>query len=262
MIWSAGQHMRRPAYALLIAAILSSHIPTAEAGQSSDAQGRYVGEQIGILKREAPVFTYQQFTSLLPPLSPSSEERQQSEAPSFSLPIRPAFSASTNPAWQEHAGLMGRFGQTVDAVSAQSGLSAALPEQEDASPEEPLTTAAVDKQQTEPAEPAPQIEQHAEVPKSKLIGTGRASWYKHPGKTANGEKYDPNKLTAAHHSLPFGTKIKVVNKKNGRSVVVLITDRTNEHTKAKRNYAIDLSQASAQRLGIKGIGLVALYKVD
>jgi rare lipoprotein A len=129
---------------------------------------------------------------------------------------------------------MGRFDQAVAAAPARAGLTAIHPERE--SP-----------RQAGGATP---------------LGTGRASWYQHAGKTANGERYDPNRLTAAHHSLPFGTKVKVVNKRNGRSVVVEITDRTNERTKKKRDYAIDLSRASARTLGIEGIGLVALYKVD
>lgn len=259
MILLAGQDRKWLASAVLIASAFSLSIPAAEAGQSSEIQSEDAGGQIGILKREAPVFTYHQFTSLLPPLSPEFEEVHQAGTSSFSLPIRPAFSASAHPVGQEQAGLMGRFGQTVDAVSAQDGLSAMLSEQPELASDEPATTATVAEQQ--PA-PDPVTEQHVETAKAKLIGTGRASWYKHSGRTASGEKYDPNKLTAAHHTLPFGTKVKVVNKRNNLSVVVEITDRTNEHTKAKRNYAIDLSRASAQKLGIEGIGQVALYKVD
>ncbi|SFL77637.1 rare lipoprotein A [Methylobacterium pseudosasicola] len=151
---------------------------------------------------------------------------------------------------------MGRFGETIDAEAAREGLSGARSEP---APAEPSTTAAV-AEQTATADP--QATHVSGAAKPKLLGSGRASWYKHPGRTANGETYDPNKLTAAHHTLPFGTKVKVVNTRNGRSVIVRITDRTNERTKAKRNYAIDLSRASAQRIGIEGIGRVALYKVE
>jgi rare lipoprotein A len=68
-----------------------------------------------------------------------------------------------------------------------------------------------------PAEPA--------TPKSE---TGEASYYasKHHGlKTASGEPYDEAKLTAAHRTLPFGTKVKVTNLDNGRSVVFRVNDR-------------------------------------
>jgi rare lipoprotein A len=57
---------------------------------------------------------------------------------------------------------------------------------------------------------------------------GKASYYSdkfHGRSTASGEIFDQNKLTAAHRSLPFGTKLKVINLKNSRSVVVIINDR-------------------------------------
>jgi rare lipoprotein A len=58
--------------------------------------------------------------------------------------------------------------------------------------------------------------------------SGSASWYgaKFQGRrTANGERFDKNKLTAAHRSLPFGTRVRVTNQRNGRKVVVRINDR-------------------------------------
>ena len=58
--------------------------------------------------------------------------------------------------------------------------------------------------------------------------SGIVSWYAdkfHGKKTSSGELYDKNNLTAAHKTLPFGTKVKVVNKTNGKSVIVRINDR-------------------------------------
>ena len=55
--------------------------------------------------------------------------------------------------------------------------------------------------------------------------TGHASWYKMGKVTASGERFNPNGLTAAHRTLPFGTKVRVKNLRNGRSVVVRINDR-------------------------------------
>ena len=52
-----------------------------------------------------------------------------------------------------------------------------------------------------------------------------ASFYSDPQKTANGEQFDPNELTAAHRSLPFGTKLRVTNLATGQSVAVRINDR-------------------------------------
>ena len=55
--------------------------------------------------------------------------------------------------------------------------------------------------------------------------TGKASYYKSGLRTANGERFNPDGLTAAHRSLPFGTRVLVRNVKTGRSVVVRINDR-------------------------------------
>lgn len=63
-------------------------------------------------------------------------------------------------------------------------------------------------------------------------------------------------MTAAHRALPLGARVRVVNKKNGRSVVVRINDRTNVRTQAKVPYVIDLSRGSARALGIEGVGSV------
>jgi rare lipoprotein A len=76
---------------------------------------------------------------------------------------------------------------------------------------------------------------------------GEASWYDFDGqKTANGETMDPRRLTAAHPTLPFGTKVAVENVENGRTVVVRVNDRG--------PYAdgriIDVSKEAARKLGM------------
>jgi rare lipoprotein A len=68
-------------------------------------------------------------------------------------------------------------------------------------------------------------------------------------KTANGEYAYPGRLTAAHKSLPFGTRVRVTNRKNGRSVVVRINDRG----PYVRGRIIDLTPAGARALGFSGI---------
>jgi rare lipoprotein A len=86
------------------------------------------------------------------------------------------------------------------------------------------------------------------------IETGVASFYhrKFQGRlTASGEKYDTLKMTAAHNALPFGTRIKVTNLRNKRSVVVTVNDRL--HHRNKR--LVDLSLAGARKLGYVGRGL-------
>jgi rare lipoprotein A len=80
------------------------------------------------------------------------------------------------------------------------------------------------------------------------VQTGRASWYGEPyhgRRTASGEIYDMHQLTAAHPTLPFGTRVLVTNLQNERSVEVRINDRG--PTVADR--IIDLSYAAAQKLG-------------
>ncbi|WP_418292050.1 septal ring lytic transglycosylase RlpA family protein [Methylobacterium durans] len=98
--------------------------------------------------------------------------------------------------------------------------------------------------------------------RSDQLGSGRAVWYQHAGRTASGETYNPDGLTAAHRTLPLGTRVRVVNRKNGHSVIVRITDRTNKRTQRKSNYVIDLSRGSARKLGIEGVASVALYRAQ
>jgi len=83
------------------------------------------------------------------------------------------------------------------------------------------------------------------------ISGGVASWYG-PGfagrRTASGERFDPGEFTAAHRSLPFGSKVRVTH--NGRSVVVRINDRGPFHG----GRVIDLSQAAAEDIGLRRAG--------
>ena len=73
-------------------------------------------------------------------------------------------------------------------------------------------------------------------------------------KTANGENIDPRKLTAAHKTLPFGTRVTVVNQRNGKMVTVRINDRG----PFKRGRIIDLTPAAAQQLGFSGLAPVTI----
>ncbi len=68
--------------------------------------------------------------------------------------------------------------------------------------------------------------------------------------TANGERFDPSKMTAAHRTLPFGSIVKVTNAATGKSVNVRINDRGPFHA----NRAIDLSTGAAKALGMLGSG--------
>ena len=93
------------------------------------------------------------------------------------------------------------------------------------------------------------------------IERGPASWYgdRHHGRrTASGEVFDMNELTAAHKTLPFGTRVRVRHASTGKEVTVRINDR-GPHVPGR---IIDLSQAAASSLGIvqSGVGRVVLLR--
>jgi rare lipoprotein A len=100
-----------------------------------------------------------------------------------------------------------------------------------------------------------------ENPQIKILATqiGGASWYGPEGGplTATGERYIPSGLTAAHRTLPFGTKVQVTNLRNNQSVIVRINDRG----PFIRGRIIDLSDAAAAEVGIKSSG-VGRVRVD
>jgi rare lipoprotein A len=90
-----------------------------------------------------------------------------------------------------------------------------------------------------------------------LAETGRAAFYS-GGRTASGEHTGPNGLTAAHRTLPFGTKVLVTNHRNGKTVVVRITDRG----PYGRGRIIDLSRAAARELDMidSGTAMVSIER--
>src|SRR5690606_29795599 len=95
---------------------------------------------------------------------------------------------------------------------------------------------------------------------ARQIGRGLASWYgeRHHGRrTANGESFDMGELTAAHKTLPFGTRVRVENPATGQAVVVRINDRG----PFAPGRVIDLSRAAAERIGLiaAGVAPVVLY---
>ena len=86
-----------------------------------------------------------------------------------------------------------------------------------------------------------------------LAQCGGASWYGpgfHGKKSASGEVFNQNAMTAAHRSLPFGTVVKVVDQRTGKSVTVTINDRG----PFRKGRIIDLSKAAATKLGFRDKG--------
>ncbi|HEX8535654.1 MAG TPA: septal ring lytic transglycosylase RlpA family protein [Allosphingosinicella sp.] len=103
-----------------------------------------------------------------------------------------------------------------------------------------------------PAVPAPAVVEDAveeEASEGKQIGSGEASYYGNElagNRTASGERFNPRALTAAHRTLPLGSKIRVTNTANGKSVVVRINDR-GPFVKSR---LIDISYAAAQQINM------------
>jgi len=85
----------------------------------------------------------------------------------------------------------------------------------------------------------------------KPLLAGLASYYGRGERTATGERFDPSGMTAAHRTLPFGTRVKVTRVDTGDSVVVRINDRG----PFKKGRVIDLAQGAARKLGMMDVGL-------
>jgi rare lipoprotein A len=99
--------------------------------------------------------------------------------------------------------------------------------------------------------------EQARVRSDQVSSDGVASFYRHGSRTASGEKFNPSELTAAHRTLPFGTRVRVTNVNNGESVTVRVNDR-GPFIKGR---VIDVSHAAAESLGMVGRG-VAKVKLD
>jgi rare lipoprotein A len=94
-------------------------------------------------------------------------------------------------------------------------------------------------------------------PETKDSSYGLASFYSYDPQTASGEKFDKNELTAAHRTLPFGTKVRVTNVATGQSVTVRVNDRG----PFVNGRVVDVSHGAADKLGITGQG-VAKVKLE
>jgi rare lipoprotein A len=142
-------------------------------------------------------------------------------------------------------------GRVVPATS-ESRLEVAIREVE--------APQAIEEQPLKPAAPSLPIATPSAQPTVRSVSNGQASWYG-PGfygnRTANGEVFRPGTLTAAHRTLPFGTKVRVTNLWNGRTAVVRINDRGPFHG----NRVIDLAHGAANQLGVVASG-VAQVKLE
>ncbi|MCW2904335.1 MAG: rare lipoprotein [Streptosporangiaceae bacterium] len=108
-----------------------------------------------------------------------------------------------------------------------------------------------------PGAPGAELEpktRRKKAPARKVPGTGacEASYYVHGQRTASGEAFNPHALTAAHRTLPFGSKVRVTNKVNGESATVRINDRG----PYARGRCLDLSRSAMAAIGGTGFGVV------
>jgi rare lipoprotein A len=92
---------------------------------------------------------------------------------------------------------------------------------------------------------------------TEIASNGVASFYTEGSRTANGEKFDTNELTAAHPTLPFGTRLRVTNVATGRAVTVRVNDR-GPYVPGR---VVDVSQSAANALGMVGAG-IAKVRLD
>jgi rare lipoprotein A len=103
----------------------------------------------------------------------------------------------------------------------------------------------------------PAFAPHNNAGGTRIASQGIASFYTEGARTASGEKFDTNQLTAAHPSLPFGTRLRVTNVATGKSVTVRVNDR-GPYVPGR---VVDVSYSAAQMLGMVGGG-VAKVKLD
>ena len=137
---------------------------------------------------------------------------------------------------------------------AHAEPSPAPPSNSERAPNEPAVTApeVIEAPRAEVAEPSAKPSSRGR-PAARRVFTGRASYYAyHGGKTASGQPFNPYALTAAHRTLPFGTRVRVTDIKTHKSVVVVITDRG----PSARNRVLDLSAAAARALDIGSRGII------
>ncbi len=146
-------------------------------------------------------------------------------------------------------------------AAADAGTGAARAQDARAAADAAETTGSLGAPQASPGLGSPSLgaaaARGAASPKAALQ-RGVASWYGpgfHGRRTASGERFDTNSLTAAHRTLPFGTRVRVVHERTGRSVVVRINDRG----PFTRGRVIDLARGSAQALGLSGVAPVSLH---
>jgi rare lipoprotein A len=175
------------------------------------------------------------------------------EVPSFEFGT-PVFIFSQESPRQIVATAIAQVGNTGELAAPETSISIPVaPPKKSGIPDQ---SSRIEPQQVIPVTPLPVEPVTPATERIVATQTGQASWYglEAGPKTANGERYNPRALTAAHRSLPFGTRVRVTNLKSGKSVTVRINDRG----PFTRGRIIDMSESAAEAIGIKrsGVGQV------
>lgn len=116
-------------------------------------------------------------------------------------------------------------------------------------------SAVAERARPTPADAPTRTAAHVTEPRNPALGL--ASYYSEGTRTASGERFDARELTAAHPTLPFGTRLRVTNVATGKSVTVRVNDRG----PFVRGRVVDVSYSAAESLGMVGHG-VAKVKLD
>ena len=181
--------------------------------------------------------------------------RQGPDLPSFESGV-PAFGINSDRTQQIVVTAIAQVGQTIVAPESSIAIPVETPRQSTPLPKLPAAISPVTTSTQPAATTKPALD--------KIVTTqnGQASWYGIEGgtQTANGEKYNPAGLTAAHRTLPFGTKVRVTSLKTGKVVTVRINDRG----PSSHRRMIDISAGAAEAIGIKndGIGNVRMEVLE
>ncbi len=187
-------------------------------------------------------------TGSTPVAANSPQMSSFSDSPTFVAGV-PTFSFDADRPQQIVATTVAEIGTTM----AASQTSAGIPVERS----EPFPTAATKSDKLIAYKSNSQPPQSV-IDRIVATQTGKASWYGAEAgpKTASGERFNPNGLTAAHRTLPFGTKVRVTSLKTGKTVTVRINDRGPFHG----NRILDVSAGAAEAIGIKkdGIGTIRM----
>ena len=141
---------------------------------------------------------------------------------------------------------------SVVTRNSQFGVDARL-----ASPGHDRTASLVTHRRVASAKKHTPFAREKNAAETQIASNGVASFYTEGTRTANGEKFDTNELTAAHPTLPFGTRLRVTNVATGRAVTVRVNDR-GPYVAGR---VVDVSQSAADALGMVGAG-IAKVRLD